>query len=178
LLRCILLVVFIALLVLQFTDNNHFSTYKVSLESEQLIPLGACFSAGAILALLPKEWTQHAQARMITVVASGLIIIATMYWGGFTKAQYVILPVFVIALGISNYSALSWIRRYGDISYGVYIWGFIVQQLLWYFFQPSQPIMLLLSIPITWALGFASWHLVEERALRLKLNLPHTAVAA
>jgi peptidoglycan/LPS O-acetylase OafA/YrhL len=80
--------------------------------------------------------------------------------------------VFVIAFGESDYPALSWIRRYGDISYGVYIWGWPVQQALVHLLHPSQTVLAFLSIPLAWIIGAISWHLLEKKVLRLKLALP------
>jgi peptidoglycan/LPS O-acetylase OafA/YrhL len=170
-LRIGLITAFAALLALEYTGHTHFLTYRLNLESEKLIVFGLCFSGGAILALFP-EWMLNPQRRKVLVVASGLGIAATMLLGGFEPLKYFLVPVFVIALGNSSYPLFTWVRRYGDISYGIYILGFPLQQFLWYFLQPSQPVMLLLSIPITWVLGYASWHLIEKQALRLKLNLP------
>jgi peptidoglycan/LPS O-acetylase OafA/YrhL len=60
--------------------------------------------------------------------------------------------------------------RFGDLSYGLYIYGWPVQQgllyasggrLLWWQLFP-------LALAIAAALAFLSWHLVEQPALRLK----------
>jgi len=63
--------------------------------------------------------------------------------------------------------------RHGDFSYGLYIWGFLIQQILTHIWGGSMPPMLnfALALPIT--LGFAalSWHLIEKRALGLKPGL-------
>jgi flagellin-like protein len=58
--------------------------------------------------------------------------------------------------------------KYGDLSYGIYIFHFPVIQLLvtigWY--RQSPLTALLLTIAIVLALAFASWHLVEKPFLR------------
>lgn len=75
------------------------------------------------------------------------------------------------------------IRRYnavGDYSYGVYIYAFPLQQIVAALI-PGVTIseMLLLSSLATLACAILSWHLVEERALKLKDRLPRlSAVAA
>jgi peptidoglycan/LPS O-acetylase OafA/YrhL len=60
--------------------------------------------------------------------------------------------------------------RFGDLSYGLYIYGWPVEQTLlyltggalawWQLFPPA--------LAISAALAFLSWHLIEKRALRLK----------
>ena len=60
--------------------------------------------------------------------------------------------------------------RYGDFSYGVYLYGFPVQQVLSFYWLPKlTPLSLFCAaFPITLALALASWHLVEAPALRRK----------
>ena len=57
-----------------------------------------------------------------------------------------------------------------DLSYGVYLYAFPVQQLLVLHFAPNlTPLRLFLAATvITCGLAALSWHLVEEPFLRLK----------
>ena len=59
--------------------------------------------------------------------------------------------------------------RYGDFSYGLYIYACPVQQLLIHYFQPQlTPLRLFLAAtPITLLLAAASWHAIEAPCLRL-----------
>jgi peptidoglycan/LPS O-acetylase OafA/YrhL len=69
--------------------------------------------------------------------------------------------------------------RFGDLSYGIYIYGWPVEQGMarllgggaawWQVF--------LLALPAATALAFMSWHLVERPALRLKPRARHSPVA-
>ena len=90
-----------------------------------------------------------------------------------TTAWALTLPYLVIFLA---YSTPAWLRvavRPGDLSYGIYIWAFPVQQtLMWADSSLSPVALLLLAGPMTYALAYASWHLVEAPALRLKRRLP------
>lgn len=59
----------------------------------------------------------------------------------------------------------------GDLSYGVYIFAFPVQQMLVYLGRGQGwgfGVSLFLSWVVTSGLAFASWHLVEKQALRYK----------
>ncbi len=74
-----------------------------------------------------------------------------------------------LALRVSAGAKLT--DRTGDLSYGVYIFAFPVQQMLAYVSQGrgwSFWASLALSLLATGALAFASWHLVEKQALRFK----------
>jgi peptidoglycan/LPS O-acetylase OafA/YrhL len=77
--------------------------------------------------------------------------------------QAVIIIYFcVFFLHLGNWS------RYGDFSYGTYIWHFpIIQVLLSYGLYNNKPLIFLcLLILLTGALSFFSWHYIEKLALR------------
>lgn len=64
--------------------------------------------------------------------------------------------------------ALSWMQRFPDISYGVYLYGWPVQA-LWIWYHHGSPwITFLVSVIACYALGFISWHYLERPALKLK----------
>ncbi|WP_159083858.1 acyltransferase family protein [Nocardioides terrigena] len=58
--------------------------------------------------------------------------------------------------------------RYGDASYGVYIWAFPIQQTLVQAGVDNPWVVMAVSTPIVWVLAIASWRLIERPALRRK----------
>ena len=60
--------------------------------------------------------------------------------------------------------------KYGDFSYGVYLYGWPVQALVFYFFKDYiHPYsFFFIALPISVLMAFLSWHLVEKRLLKLK----------
>lgn len=62
------------------------------------------------------------------------------------------------------------LTRFGDASYGVYIWAFPIQQTIVQVGGPdtSPWTIMLLATPVVWLLAIASWRLVERPALRHK----------
>jgi peptidoglycan/LPS O-acetylase OafA/YrhL len=70
--------------------------------------------------------------------------------------------------------------RFGDLSYGLYIYGWPVEQAVTRALGGAAPWweVLALSLPAAAALAFCSWHLVEAPALRLKPRGAATAVLA
>ncbi|MCP1972580.1 acyltransferase family protein [Bradyrhizobium elkanii] len=72
-------------------------------------------------------------------------------------------------LGLMN-PPRSWIVSSGDYSYGLYLYGFVIQQCVAAFGPPVQHwyLNLLISLPLAFGVAVASWHLVEKRALRLR----------
>lgn len=83
---------------------------------------------------------------------------------------WLFLPVIVVGLGHSDTAAGRALQRLGDPSYGTYLWGFLVQQIVVDRLGPALPLALHLAIavPCTVLIGFGSWFLVERPALRLK----------
>jgi peptidoglycan/LPS O-acetylase OafA/YrhL len=74
----------------------------------------------------------------------------------------------VIAVGTQSWSVAAAMRRLGDPSYGLYIYGFLIQQILvgsgagtraWVLFAEASALAL--------GAGYLSWHLVEEPSMRL-----------
>jgi peptidoglycan/LPS O-acetylase OafA/YrhL len=78
------------------------------------------------------------------------------------------LAFIVIAVGTQRLALAAAVRKLGDPSYGLYIYGFLIQQILvgagagaspWVLFAEASAFAL--------GAGYLSWHLVEEPALRL-----------
>lgn len=59
----------------------------------------------------------------------------------------------------------------GDYSYGIYLYGGLVQQLVLFLSTPPYAwwLTVILALPITFTCAIASWHLVEQPALKLKV---------
>ena len=101
-------------------------------------------------------------ALALSAVTSGFLVIYKLSFA------YVVLYLALVPRGW----ALRF-NRLGDYSYGIYIYAFAVQQAVVYTWPGITPMRLIVfSFPPTLALAFASWHLIEKRALRLKLLAP------
>ncbi|MBL0165424.1 MAG: acyltransferase [Xanthomonadales bacterium] len=90
---------------------------------------------------------------------------------------------FIFALAMASFVfcfayRLRWFgyNRFGDYSYGLYLWGFPVQQTAVYFWPTMSPLQnVALSLPIALSLGILSWYAIEKPALRLK-RIPHKLI--
>jgi peptidoglycan/LPS O-acetylase OafA/YrhL len=71
-------------------------------------------------------------------------------------------------LGQMSLPWLSWMSRFPDISYGIYLYGWPVESLWIWFHRGSPWVTFFASTIICFGLGWLSWHLVEHPALRLK----------
>lgn len=81
-----------------------------------------------------------------------------------------VVPPLTIAIGLRSWPGLRDVSTFGDLSYGIYIYAWPVQQIEVALLGAQMPYLVLLSItlPMTLALAAASWHLVEKQALRFK----------
>lgn len=95
----------------------------------------------------------------------------------------VAIPYLSLFLAYRSWGGLRRLTAHGDVSYGLYLFAFPVQQLIVHVWGDSLPAPLLVALiafPITYLLALCSWHGVEKRALRLKVALagPRPAPAA
>jgi len=85
--------------------------------------------------------------------------------------EWLTMPYMVVSFGLLSLPGLRQAGRFGDISYGLYLYAFPVQQLLLYL-RPGIPAPILICALITLPLAFLSWHFVEKQALRIKPGGP------
>lgn len=82
----------------------------------------------------------------------------------------VFMSVLFIQVGKKNWQPVSqFVNKIGDLSYGIYIYSFVIQQLILHKFPNTPPyIVLIISVLCVAIVAYASWHLVEKKALKLK----------
>jgi peptidoglycan/LPS O-acetylase OafA/YrhL len=127
----------------------------------------AYFLAGAALYCLRNVW---ADRRLLFSMVFFLIGCGFWFLGFKYAAVLIALPVLVIAFGLSSTPFFRRFARWGDVSYGVYLYAFPVQQTVIYIFFPHIGFYgaMFMAVLLTTVLAFASWHWIEKRALQLK----------
>jgi peptidoglycan/LPS O-acetylase OafA/YrhL len=109
--------------------------------------------------------------RIATLSAIALVVLFLVpggdYLCGFPAAYL------TIYLGLLNPSKVWFLKR-ADYSYGIYLYGFAIQQTVAQFGPWARHWYINLPISLVAACMFAalSWHLVEKPALSLKKYLP------
>lgn len=103
-------------------------------------------------------------------VTSIFVFIATAIWGGFLTLGIVAGGYALLYLAARLPRSLQWIGSRNDYSYGVYVYGFLVQQCLAALgvYRWGYVAYVLITIPLTFGLAWLSWHCIEKRALALK----------
>jgi len=96
-------------------------------------------------------------------------ILVTLQLGGFVLWFPLLGGYLTLYLAFSRTLPLLAAAAFGDLSYGMYIYGWPVEQTVLQRFGllPWWQVFLL-SLPLAAALAFLSWHIVEKPALRLK----------
>lgn len=91
------------------------------------------------------------------------------------EVYIIILPYIILWFAFSKKIPLQQTGRYGDFSYGIFLYSFPVQQTLVCFFPETfnLPAFILCSLLCTLPLAVMSWHWVEKPALDLRKKLFH-----
>lgn len=123
------------------------------------------FLVGALLLL----WRDRVRCSMPLAVASLAITIPLNHAVGGAAIQLAFIAAIgyaTIALAYCTPPAWNSVLRGHDLSYGVYVWGFPVQQTIAWSWGDVGPIpMLIIAAPTVALLAWISWRLVERPAL-------------
>jgi len=125
------------------------------------------FSAGMTAYLYRDSLPLNGKFCLLILV----FIIIGAFNHGFSDTLFLFLLCYpVLYVAYSPQIKLGWLTRYGDFSYGIYIWAWPVQQTVFYLFGNHMNgwLNLLIAGGIAVFLGAASWHLLEKRMLKLK----------
>jgi peptidoglycan/LPS O-acetylase OafA/YrhL len=160
----------IATFIFFSVSDLYFSKYFANelflkVNSKILIELGVYFIGGSCLALI--EFEKYNKKKTVAILSLAILLIS-LYFHKFYYFKHLLIPI-IIFLGFSSTKYINDVKnRIGDISYGVYIYGFPVQQTLQHFFKLNSTSLMIYSIFVSLMFGFLSWHLIEKNALKLK----------
>ncbi|MEP6909663.1 MAG: acyltransferase [Actinomycetota bacterium] len=131
-----------------------------------VIMLGATFVLGCL------AYSLRGRLQLSWTVVVALLVLWVATWGGgWGTASGV--PAIAFAVLVFAFRSPAWLRRLtapGDVSYGIYVYAFPVQQSVAALWGPGLDplLMLAISFPVIYGLAFLSWRLVERPALALK----------
>lgn len=142
------------------------------------LPAVLCFLLGMVFLVLRDRIPLH--GAVVLLMLGALIATGRAYPPG--NAYVCVALCYAVAwLAFHPHVRLRVPDRVGDISYGLYVYAFPIQQAIIYA-KPDldAALIFLLSFSLTAALAWLSWHLLEKRALTWKGRLfrralPHQA---
>lgn len=164
-LTAIILAVHASVFVFGVSTFRPMVVYATSVQA--VIEVAPYFMLGGCIALAGRRLPLRAR------VAVGLLAIGMVLARSPWPVEPLLVPVTayaVIALGTASFPVINQTGRFGDISYGVYLWGFpVAQTLSWRFGHDlSLGVHMALTILLTYGVALASWHLIERPALAFK----------
>lgn len=157
----------VCLATLNFRDRNRrydFESLMVVVQADTLRFLVA-FLAGVVLA----TWADRIPVSGVLGGGAAAATWASVAWWGWEPWGIVSFSYFV--LWSSTVLPITAADRYGDFSYGLYVFAFPVQQLVATFpavVDAGPEAFVAVSLVATLPLAAGSWHAVERQALRLK----------
>ncbi len=137
----------------------------ISINSTLFYRLLVFFISGAILTFVNFK----AIKSKIAILLLTLSLIFAVWFDFYKYASPFLLPILVIMTGLS-YNKFFWklTEKTGDLSYGIYIYGFLVQQTLMNFFDMNPIELMSSALFLTPVFAYFSWHIVEKKALKYK----------
>lgn len=138
---------------------------SLCLDSTQAYRLSTYFLSGSLLTFV--NWDKITRMGIQWLL---FVVLALSLWLHVYKfISPLVLPFLIIACGLSFSKILVYIpSKLGDISYGVYIYGFLIQQTLLNYLSLTTLLLTVLSLSITYVLSYLSWHYIEKKCLKYK----------
>lgn len=151
------------------TTSLHLQFFGARVESAAA--MWVFFAGGAVVKLtLDKR-------RLRVDVAAAVLVVWLVFVGILPQfglyAAWIALPYCLLAFGVQSTPVIRRASRYGDLSYGLYLWAFPVQQTLVHYFGvlPWGVDVAIVTL-VTAGFAYASWHLVEKPCMDLAQKLP------
>ncbi|AFY42841.1 acyltransferase [Nostoc sp. PCC 7107] len=164
--RIILLGVFIGIFSLLILKSNNlvYGPTFIMLSSFNLIQAYTSYITGCLLYI----YRQELHINLKGVIFILIITILLLRFGGYTSVA----PILVAIIVIYGFNCFKFKIPF-DISYGIYIYSFPFQQLLYSIFGNNLPVYLYLSFSILGSciLGFLSFYLIEKPFINIRKKL-------
>jgi peptidoglycan/LPS O-acetylase OafA/YrhL len=122
-----------------------------------------CFAFGSVL----RVYMQRIPLSGAILLASVVVLACLYHTRAFQWLFFV--PIVYAVFWVAYVPNLHFFNRFGDYSYGLYIYAFPIQQALILYFPGIRPLALFgVAFLLTLICAMLSWHLIESPALKLK----------
>lgn len=157
------------LLVLLVTPPSPISTAPAGGTTGGNLPLVIMLGATFVLGSL--AYAVRARLHLSWIFLGVLMAVWVATWGGgWARSTGVVAIAFAVL--VLAFRTPAWLQRLaapGDVSYGIYVYAFPVQQSVAAIWGAVDPLLMMaIAFPVTYLLAFASWRLIERPALALK----------
>lgn len=127
--------------------------------------LPSCFSLGALFAL------HQDKINLDLKIPISFFIMFIAFKSRFSIETFFYFSICTFALYASTTDIVKSFKIKHDISYGVYLWGFPVQQLITYYFHPNLWYHIVFSVVVASLFGYLSFVFIENPAIKLSKDL-------
>jgi peptidoglycan/LPS O-acetylase OafA/YrhL len=159
---------FISVLLMAIFGRQYLSVMVFYLDISQFLIFALMFFSGVIMHKEEKRIKLDTKLGALSLVA--FIGLSFMLPNLLPLGASVLLAYAIFALGKNG--LMSWIGKYGDLSYGIYIYSFPIQQVIAAVTHTQSAFKMFIASGIASAvIAFLSWHLIESRALKLKTKI-------
>jgi len=161
-----LAVFMVAVQLISITNPAALAAYIPFLGDPQRPPLLLVFLVGATIAVYSSKIPFGHGLGIFAIVVTAL----TLRYGGFSVLGAIAGTYAVLYVAAMLPRRLQWIGAKNDYSYGIYIYGFLVQQMLAYYgvYRLGVAPFVAIALIVAFVCAWLSWHLVEKRAMALK----------
>lgn len=137
-------------------------------EQRFMLEFSLFFFAGVLFHKLDVKSSVQRQVWAFALCWSGALIAFALHRP--FLSLWLAIPITTLLFGTASTAYIKQTGRYGDVSYGLYLYAFPVQQTFFWLYKDKLSWFTILGLAsiTTLCFAFASWHLVEKRALRLK----------
>ncbi|HEY0199938.1 MAG TPA: acyltransferase [Rhodanobacter sp.] len=113
------------------------------------------------------------RARIPLLCAGVACLLAAALFDQPRLGEWVVIAPLTLLIGNRSTPVIRSAGRFGDLSYGIYLYAYFLQQVVVKFWPGPAPLAgsLVLATLATVTLAWLSWHAVEAPALRLKRHL-------
>jgi peptidoglycan/LPS O-acetylase OafA/YrhL len=126
----------------------------------QINYLPPCFALGAWMVLFKDKIT--ISVPLVAMVTTIFLCVKSTVFGPY----FFFLTTFVSVLYASALPFIQRIKLPADLSYGTFLWGFLIQQIMAAnFASRGLPYNLGWSLALALLAGYLSWHLIEKKAI-------------
>lgn len=119
-----------------------------------------------ILGSLVYVWRDYVPLHFFYFIILGIFVWVLKDTLFFTELFIIWIGYLTLWFGYMPRGYLLTYNKFGDFSYGIYVYAFPMQQLTVYLFGDQYWLWnVMISFPITFLLAYFSWHIIEKRAL-------------
>lgn len=151
----------IAFIIIDGLFGNKFLFTWIDINNKDTFLLATSFAFGALLAL----WQDKITVNLYFLLAFWVLFYILN--GTYYSVFLLFFAIFVSIIYVASLPFVLLLKPSSDISYGVYLWGWPVQQTLVTIFPNQSAITNAISaIIVAFLVGLLSWHLIEKPSIQ------------